>query len=110
MTPETMRHALAVEAQARKIKQQFDQYVLLKIDPASQKEVINVGDPVTYRQNEFHRMQVAIPEAARQYVFRLWRKEIALKFNEHVRKLAQLGMTTDLRQIEFSSVSGEPLS
>lgn len=108
MTIDQARRAILVEAEARKIKRRFDEWVLLQIDASSAEEIINVGDPVTYRKNEYHRMKVKIPEAVRRLAFRQWRKELALKFNEYVRELAQLGVSTDLRLIEFSPVTGEP--
>lgn len=107
MTPEDMRSALAIEAEARKLKRQFDEFVLIKMDGHMPREILNVGDPVLYRQGEYHRIEVPIPETARRYVFNRWRKEIALKFNDHVRKLAQIGMTTDLRLIEFNPATGD---
>ena len=109
MTTEQMRRALSIEAEARKIKRQFDEWVLLKMDASSHPEVINVGSPATYRKNEYDRMKVAIPDAVRRLAFRQWRKELALKFNEYVRELAQLGVQTDLSLIAFSPVTGEPM-
>lgn len=106
MTPETMRHALSVEAEARKIKRHLDEYVLLKLDHASTEEVINVGDPVKYREGDYHRMKIRIPEATRRLAFRQWQKETTLKFNEYVRELAQLGVSTDLRLIKFTASDG----
>lgn len=109
MTIEQMRRAISIEAEARKIKRHFDQWVLLKMDSASHPEVINVGDPVDFRKNEYHRMKVAIPDAVRRLAFRQWRKELALEYNKYVRELAQLGVHTDLSLIAFSSSTGEPL-
>ena len=106
MSPETMRHALAVEAKARKLKRYLDEYVLLKRDHSLREETINVGDPVRYREGEYHRVHVPIPESARRYVFNLWRKEVALKYNECVRELAQLGVDTDLSLIGFNASDG----
>ncbi len=103
MRREQMRHALAIEAEVSKLKKQLDEWVLLKLDSNSAKEIINVGDPISFRTNEYHRMQVAIPEAARRYVFRLWQREIALKLNEKIRELNQLGMTHGLQLVEIPS-------
>lgn len=109
MTPETMRHALAVEAEARKLKRHLDEYVLLKRDHSSREEVINVGDPMRFQKNKYHHIHVPIPESARRYVFNLWRKEVALKYNEYVRELNQIGVSTDLSLIAFSASNGSIL-
>lgn len=109
MTADEMRRAISVEAEAIKIKRQIDGWVLLKPDSASKPEVINVGDPVAYKQGEYHRMTVEIPDAIRRLAFRQWRKELALKFNERVRELNRVGMATDLRLIGFSPATGDPL-
>ena len=110
MSPETMRHALAVEAEARKLRKQLDEYVLIKADTGCQKEVINVGDPVKFRESEYCRVQVPIPESARRYVFNLWRKEVALKYNALVRELNQIGVDTDLALIGFKASNGSTQS
>jgi hypothetical protein len=108
MNAEQMQRAIAIEANAKRLKKQFDTYVLLRKEGWTQ-EVLNVGDPVQFKEGQYNRIEVPIPEEARRFVFRCWRKEIALKFNEAVRELAQLGMTTDLRLIKFSPATGEPL-
>lgn len=108
MTSEQMRRGLEVEAAARKIKKQFDTWVLLKLDGGATAEVINVGDPVSFKEGEYHRMKVQIPDVIRRLAFRQWRKELAFKYNEHLRELNQLGVSHDLRLIEFSPATGEP--
>jgi hypothetical protein len=52
---------------------------------------------------------VPIPEEARAYVFRLWRKSIAAQFNDRVRQLNQLGASHPFALIEFSPMTGDPL-
>ena len=106
MSPETMRCALSVEAEARKLKRHLDEYVLLKRDNSSREETISVGDPVKFRESEYCRVQVPIPESARRYVFNLWRKEVALKYNALVRELNQIGVDTDLALIGFKASDG----
>ncbi len=108
MTTDKMRRAISIEAEARKLKKQFDEYVLLKVDSGCTREVINVGDPVSYRKGEYHRVEIAIDETVRRLAFRAWRKNVALKFNEYVRELAQIGASTDLRLIAFSAATGDP--
>jgi hypothetical protein len=66
--------------------------VLLKKDSASAEEVINVGDPVSYKKGEYHRQRIAVPEEARRYIFALWKRELALAYNQKVRELNQIGM------------------
>ena len=106
MNTETMRRAIEVEAAAKRLKKQIDEYVLLKRDSSSRPEEINVGDPVQYRNGEYHRVTVPIPESMRRLMFNLWRKETAIKYNEYVRELAQLGVKTDLQLISFSASDG----
>lgn len=93
----TMRRALALEAEARKLLKQYEKYVLLRPDANSMKEIINVGDPHTYQKDSYSRLQVEIPGQARRYAFQLWRKEIALRYNAAVRELNQTGALTGLR-------------
>lgn len=95
----TMRRAIGLESEARALLKQYETYVLLQPDSYMKKETINVGDPVTYKTNQYHRIEVEIPTKARRYVFNLWRKEIALKYNTKVRELNQIGALTDLRLI-----------
>lgn len=109
MTIDQARRAISTEAEARKIKRQFDQWVLLAKDSSSQAEIINVGDPILYRKDQYHRMTVAIPDAVRRLAFRQWRKELAVKFNQHVRELNKLGVSHDMALIELSPATGEPL-
>lgn len=108
MTTEQMRRALELVSTAEKLKRQMDKFVLLVRDNSTRGETILVGDPVSYKQGEYHRVDVPIPEAARRYVFRLWRKEIAQKFNAAVRELNQLGASHEFRLVEFSEQTGEP--
>ena len=101
MKPELMREALAAEQNARQIKKKLDTYVLLKREAYERdKEKIMLGDPVTYRQGEYHRVEVPLPEEVRRWAFRLWRREQQLAYNTLVRRLAQIGMDTDLTLIE----------
>lgn len=99
MDAATMRRALELESNARRLLKQHNEYVLLRVDSSATPEVINVGDPVNFRKDEYHRMKVAIPQEARRYVFGLWKRETALKYNAIVRELNQIGMTTDLRPL-----------
>lgn len=88
-----MREGLALIDQAAKLRKQLDTYVLLKRDASTRGETIQVGDPITYRTNEYHRTDVPIPEEARRHVFNLWRREVAGQYNEKVRRLNQLGVS-----------------
>lgn len=108
MTPDQMRRALELHSLAQKLKRQLDEFVLLKRDSATQGEIISVGDPVIYKTREYHRISVPIPEDARRYVFRLWRKETARKYNDCVRELNKIGATHSFRLVEFSNMTGEP--
>ncbi|MEC9017668.1 MAG: hypothetical protein VYC29_07115 [Pseudomonadota bacterium] len=109
MTIDQARHAISIEAEARKLKRQFDKWVLLAKDHNSQAEIINVGDPVMYKKDQYHRMTVAIPDAVRRLAFRQWRKDLALKFNQCVRELNQLGVSHGMSLIQFSVATGEPV-
>ena len=93
MDAETMRRALDLANNAQQLLKKHNEYVLLKVDQASSAEFINVGDPVQFRKDEYHRMKVPIPAEARRYVFALWKREIALKYNAIVRELNQIGMS-----------------
>jgi len=108
MTIDQARRAISVEAEARKIKYQFDQWVLLSRDSYSKDEVINVGDPVQYKKGEYHRMTIVIPDAVRRLAFRQWRKELAINFNKLVRELNQLGVSHDMSLIQFNAATGDP--
>jgi hypothetical protein len=108
MTVEQMQRAMQLIAAAKDAKRKLTEFVLLKRDYNTQGETVQVGDPVRFRDKEWHRVNVPIPEAARQYVFRLWRKEVAQQFNAAVRELNQLGASHDFTLIEFSPVTGEP--
>ena len=101
MDAETMRRALELQSRAVAIRKQYDAYVLLKRD---QKEFILCGDPVSYRKDEYHRMQVEIPESARRHVFNLWRKDVADKHDAIVRELNKIGMAHGLTKIEAKAV------
>jgi hypothetical protein len=90
MTPEQMSHALSLNHQAGSLRKQYDKYVLLRKDHNAKEEVLNVGDPAG--RDQYNRVFVPIPEAARRHVFHLWRREIALKHNAIVRELNQLGV------------------
>ncbi len=109
MTQEQMQRALSLISSAERLRSQFDKYVLLKRDSGNRGETIQVGDPVMYRKGEYHRIDVPIPEEARRLVFNLWRKEVALKYNETVRELNQLGASHGFELIRFSQMTGEPI-
>lgn len=96
MTPETMRRALAAKSEADKLLRQYNEWVLVRVDGHSYREFLNVGDPIAFRKDSCSRQEVPIPETARRYVFRLWKHEIALKYNALVRELNQIGMQHDL--------------
>lgn len=91
MTEPQMRRALELISQCRTLRRQLDTFVLLKRDSGNRGETIQVGDPVSYRNGEYHRVDVAIPEEARRHVFALWRKGVAQQYNAAVRELNQLG-------------------
>ncbi len=99
LNADKMRHALAVQKSAIALKKQHDTYVLLKRE---NKEFVLAGDPVSYRTNEYHRTEIQIPEEARRYVFNLWKREIALKYNAAVRELNQLGMDHGLQSLPIT--------
>lgn len=101
-TIEQASRAMTVENSARGLKKMLDTYVLLQSGGRSEQIVVG---PIG-RDNMGNPHLVNIPESARRHVFNLWRKETALRYNELVRELAQLGVTTDLRLVEFSPVTG----
>jgi len=94
MTPEQMQEALGWKARADKLREKLDGWVLLQRD-AYVKEVICVGEPVSYKKGDYHRVEVAVPDEIRRYAFRLWKRQIALEYNEACRKLAQFGVQTE---------------
>ena len=101
MKPELMREALSADQKAREIKRKLEEFVLLKRDTyGADKEKIVLGNPVTYRQGECHRVEVPVPEEVRRWAFRLWRREQQLVYNALVRRINQIGMATDLDLIE----------
>lgn len=108
MSEADMRRALMLISDAKSAQRQLNEYVLLVRDSSKKGETIQVGDPVTYRNNEYHRLDVPIPEDARRYVFRLWRKEVARRFNAMVRELNQLGASHDFKLVGFDPATGEP--
>lgn len=109
MTADQMRHSLELISRADSLQKKLTKYVLLKRDSATRGETIQVGDPVLYRKDEYHRTDVTIPEEARRYVFNLWRRDIARQFNEVVRELNQLGVSHKFNLVKFSQVTGEVL-
>lgn len=109
MNIDDMRKAIALDGEARQLKRKFDGWVLIRKDSFTKPEVVNIGEPATFASNQYHRMEIVISDDLRRIAFRRWRKGIALKFNDVVRQLNQIGVDTDLELIEFSSVTGEPL-
>lgn len=109
MTEAEMRRALELVNSARSIRRELDTWVLLRRD-YSTGETILLGEPINAgRPNEYHRHNVPIPAAARQHVFKLWRKGRAETFNQLVRELNQLGAAHEFQLIQFSPATGEPL-
>lgn len=100
MTVEEMQSAIAAKGLADKLRKQLDEYVLLRRDSCT-KEVICLGDPVKYRENEYHRVEVPLSEELRRYAFRLWQRETTLKYNDLCRKLAQANVQSDHRVREL---------
>lgn len=96
MTEQDCRDALYWKAKADKLRKQLDEFVLLKRD-AYTKEVVCLGDPVSFKQGEYHRVEVPLSDDLRRYAFRLWKRETTLEYNEICRKMAQLGLVTDHR-------------
>lgn len=103
MTPEQMRRALELNSSASNLRKQFDTYKLLLKDQHSKEEVLNVGNPAG--RDQYNRITVPIPEAARRHVFHLWRREIALRHNAIVRELNQLGATHAHELIKIGGAS-----
>jgi len=101
MDAETMHRAIQLEHNAKKLREQHDKYVLLRRDSYTKPEIINAGDPFLYKEKDYHRVEIPIPDEARRYIFALWKREIALKYNSIVRELNQIGMTTDLRPLSI---------
>lgn len=93
MTADQMREGLSLLSEAEKLRRQLDKFILLKRDSNASGETIQVGDPVLYREREYHRLNVPIPEDARRLVFNLWRREVARQYNAKVRQLNQLGVS-----------------
>ena len=107
MTRDDMQRGIALLGEADKLHRQLTNFVLLKrSDPAS--EYVSLGDPVTYKQGDYHLVKMPLTDELRRLAFRMWRKETALKFNNYVRELNQLGVTHNHRLIEFSPQTGEP--
>lgn len=102
MTIEDMQRAIGIKAEAEKLKRQLDTYVLLRRDSTC-KEVIALGHPEQFKKDSYWRLETPIPEEARRYVFRLWQRETALKYNAYVRELNQIGVTHDLALIPVPS-------
>jgi hypothetical protein len=94
MTPEQMKDALAWKQKADKLRTQLNEFVLLQRDSYT-KEVVCLGEPVSYKKGEFHRVEVPIPDEVRRYAFRVWKRETTLQYNDACRKIAQLGLVTD---------------
>lgn len=101
-----MKRGLEVLASAEKAAHQLKEFRLLKNDASSAEEIINLGDPHTYKTNEYHRIKVRLPESARWHVFRLWQRETAEKLNEHIRELNRLGVKHNLNLAQFSPIDG----
>lgn len=87
-----MRRALTLKSEADALLKKYKEWVLLKKEGSSEKEVINVGDPVLYKKDQYNRQVIAVPEEARRYIFALWKRELALEYNKKVRELNQIGM------------------
>ena len=103
MTLDQMSRGIAVHREAVALKRQIDGWVLLSIDPACKPEVINVGDP----KDQYHRAEIKISDTIRRLAFRQWKKDRALKFNEPVRELNQLGVKHELELIRFDPSTGD---
>ena len=108
MTLEQMNRGIAAHREAVAIKAKFDGWVLLKADQYTKPEVVNVGEPVLYKKGEYHRTEIQIPEEIRRLAFRLWRKDLALKFNALIRELNQLGVSHAFTLIQFNPQTGDP--
>lgn len=103
MTEQDCRDALNWKAKADKLRKQLDEFVLLKRD-SYVKEVVCLGNPVSFKQGEYHRVEVPLSDDLRRYAFRLWKRGTTLEYNEACRKMAQLGLQTDhhVRQLQES--------
>lgn len=109
MTELQMRRALELLSAAAKLRRQFDTFVLLKLDNATRdKETISVGEPSQHNKGEYFRVSFPIPEDARRYVFNIWRRDIAHKYNEYVRELNQLNVSHSFKLIRFDTATGAP--
>lgn len=109
MTEPQMRRALELLATAAKLRRQFDTFVLLKSDPTTRsKETISVGEPSQHNKGEYLRVDFQIPEDARRYIFNIWRRDIAYKYNEYVRELNQLNVSHSFKLIRFDTATGAP--
>lgn len=106
MTEEQMRRALVLISEAATLKRQLDTFVLTKRDAATRGETIQVGDPALGSSGGYNRIDVAIPEEARRHVYRLWRKDVAIKFNAAVRELNQLGAHHGFDLLKVEAVHG----
>ena len=110
MTADQMRRALELTSTAARLSRQLKDFVLIKIDDSrGSYERIWVGTPVSYEQGKYSPESFQIPETARRYVFNLWRKDTALRYNRAVRELNQLGVDHQFDLIKFSEATGNPL-
>lgn len=108
MTADQMRRALELNGVAASLHRKLTTFVLLRRD-ANHSEKLWCGPPSQFDREKYSAEPVAIPEEARRYVFRLWKKETAKKLNEIIRELNQLGASHDFKLIEFSPHTGEPV-
>ena len=110
MTQEQMRRALSLMSEATKLLHELDNYVLLqRSSDSGHSEKIRVGPPAgAAHPGQYRPYDVEIPEEARRHVFNLWRRSQALKFNNCVRELNQLGVDHDLVLIRLSASDGMP--
>ena len=89
-----MKRGIALLASATKLRKQLDTFVLLKQD-AYTKEVVCLGEPSQFRNNEYARVEVSLSDELRRYAFRLWKREHTIRYNEVVRELNRLGVRSD---------------
>lgn len=94
MTVDQMKRGLELLNAANRLRKQLDEFVLLQRDSFT-KEVVCLGDPVSYKSGEYHRVEIPLSDQLRRYAFRIWRQEQTLRYNSIVRELNQLGVTSD---------------
>lgn len=89
MNTKQLRAAIDLDNTAKSLLVQLETFTLLQLTDRETSPCIHVGVP---NGTNHSRITVSLPSKMRWYAFRLWKRDTAMRYNEAVRGLNQLGV------------------